>query len=323
MSMPKNLSPSHLLRCLREIVDSDFFPEGAETRLQRPDRFYFRYFFPFLLLHLGCLGVIWVGWSWAAVITAVVLYFVRMFFVTGIYHRYFCHKSYSASRPVQFVLALLGLTCAQRGPLWWAAVHRHHHAHSDEEVDVHSPGMQGFVWAHIGWLTSARNYPTNYKMVRDYAKFPELRFLNRFDLIGPILLAGGVFLFGAALQRFAPGLGTNGWQMLVWGFFISTTLLFHGTCTINSFTHMMGSRRYDTGDDSRNSFLLSLVTLGEGWHNNHHRFQGAARQGFYWWEIDITYYTLKTLSLLGIIRDLRPVPKEAYEESAQLTSSKP
>jgi len=322
MTLLKNLSPSHLFRCLREIVDSDFFPEGAEVRLQRPDKFYFRYFFPFLLLHLGCLGVIWVGWSWAAVITAVVLYFVRMFFVTGIYHRYFCHKSYSASRPVQFLLALLGLTCAQRGPLWWAAVHRHHHAHSDEEEDIHSPGMQGFIWAHIGWLTSARNYPTNYKMVRDYAKFPELRFLNRFDLIGPLLLAAGVFLFGAALQHFAPGLGTNGWQMLVWGFFISTTLLFHGTCTINSFTHMMGSRRYDTGDDSRNSFLLALVTLGEGWHNNHHRFQASARQGFYWWEIDITYYTLKTLSLLGIIRDLRPVPKEAYEESARIAPGK-
>lgn len=309
-------SLSHAWRCLREIVDSDYFPEGTEARLARPDKFYFRYFLPFLILHLGCLGVIWTGWSWAAVITAVVLYFVRMFFVTGIYHRYFCHKSYEVARPVQFLMALLALTCAQRGPLWWAAVHRHHHAHSDDEEDLHSPGVRGFLWAHIGWLTSARNYPTNYRMVRDFEKFPELRFLNRFDLIGPLLLAVLLYAFGAALAIWAPQLQTNGPQMLVWGFFISTTLLFHGTCSINSFTHMWGSRRYQTKDESRNSFLLALITLGEGWHNNHHRFQRAARQGFYWWEIDITYYVLKTLSFLGIVRRLRPVPEEAYLEAA-------
>lgn len=309
-------SVSHAWRCLREIVDSDFFPEGSAARLARPDKFYFRYFVPFLILHLGCLGVIWTGWSWVAVITAVALYFIRMFFVTGIYHRYFCHKSYEVSRPVQFLMALLALTCAQRGPLWWAAVHRHHHAHSDDEEDLHSPGMQGFIWAHIGWLTSARNYPTNYRMVRDFEQFPELRFLNRFDLIGPLLLATVLFAFGAALAHWVPQWGTNGAQMLVWGFFISTTLLFHGTCSINSFTHMWGNRRYETKDDSRNSFLLALITLGEGWHNNHHRFQRTARQGFFWWEIDVTYYVLKTLSLLGVVRHLRAVPEEAYLEAA-------
>jgi stearoyl-CoA desaturase (delta-9 desaturase) len=307
---------SHAWRCFREIVDSDFFPEGSAARLARPDKFYFRYFVPFLILHLGCLGVIWTGWSWVAVITAIALYFIRMFFVTGIYHRYFCHKSYEVSRPVQFFMALLALTCAQRGPLWWAAVHRHHHAHSDDEEDLHSPGMQGFLWAHIGWLTSARNYPTNYRMVRDFEQFPELRFLNRFDLIGPLLLGSLLFGFGAALAHWVPQWGTNGPQMLVWGFFISTTLLFHGTCSINSFTHMWGTRRYDTKDDSRNSLLLALVTLGEGWHNNHHRFQRTARQGFYWWEIDVTYYVLKTLSLVGLVRHLRPVPEEAYLEAA-------
>ena len=308
-------SPAGIWRSLREIVDSDYFPEGMEVRRSRPDRFAWRYFFPFLVLHLGCLGVIWTGWSWTAVIAAAVLYFVRMFFVTGIYHRYFCHKSYAVSRPVQFVMAFLGLTCAQRGPLWWASVHRHHHAHSDEDEDVHSPGVRGFLWAHIGWLTSARNYPTNYNMVKDFAKYPELRFLNRFDLLGPLTLAVFVFLLGVALQVFAPSLGTNGPQMLVWGFFISTTLLFHGTCSINSLTHMIGTKRYKTGDDSRNSFLLALVTLGEGWHNNHHRFQRSAKQGFYWWEIDITFYALKALSLVGIVHDLRPVPSEAYAQN--------
>jgi stearoyl-CoA desaturase (delta-9 desaturase) len=312
----------HPFRCFLEIIDSDHFAGGAEAQLQRPDRFYFRYFVVFLILHLGCLGVIWVGWSPIAAITAVALYFVRMFFITGFYHRYFCHKSYSVSRPMQFFMALCGLTCAQRGPLWWASVHRHHHAHSDDEEDFHSPTVRGFLWAHIGWLTSAKNYPTNYRMVRDFKDYPEIRFLNRFDLIGPLLLLGLLFAFGSALQAWAPGLGTNGWQMVVWGFFISTSLLFHGTCAINSFTHMIGTRRYKTGDDSRNSFILALVTLGEGWHNNHHRFQRSARQGFYWWEIDITYYTLKALEAVGLVRDLKPVPPEAYEEAALAQKSK-
>lgn len=314
-----SISISHALRCAREIFDSDYFPEGIEQRLNRPDKFYFRYFVPFLVLHLGCFGVIWTGWSPVAVVVAAALYFIRMFFVTGFIHRYFCHKSYSVSRPVQFVMALLGLTCLQRGPLWWASVHRHHHAHSDDEEDLHSPGMRGFLWAHIGWLTSARNYPTNYKLVKDYDKFPELRFLNRFDLIGSVLLFGGLYGLGALLALLAPGLGTNGWQMVVWGGFISSTLLFHGTCAINSFTHMWGNRRYNTRDESRNSFLLALITLGEGWHNNHHRFQRTARAGFYWWEIDITYYILRSLAALGVIRNLRAVPPEAYEEARRNT----
>jgi len=300
------------LRQLVGAIDSDHFPEGPEKEALKPDRFEFKRFVPFLLLHLGCLGVIWTGWSLTAVLVAVFLYFIRMFFVTGFYHRYFCHKAFDTSRGMQFVLGLLGLTAAQRGPLWWAAVHRHHHAYSDEEPDVHSPIQRGFWWAHIGWLTSGRNYPTNYRMVRDWAKYPELVFLNRFDLLGPLLLAVALYGLGAGLAAFAPVLGTNGWQMVVWGFFISTVFVFHATCSINSLTHLFGNRRYETGDDSRNSFMLALLTLGEGWHNNHHRFQRTARQGFYWWEIDITYYLLKMLSLTGLIWNLRAVPEEAY-----------
>ncbi|MCX7712361.1 MAG: acyl-CoA desaturase [Chthoniobacterales bacterium] len=246
---------------------------------------------------------------------AILLYLVRMFFVTGIYHRYFCHRSYRVSRPVQFIMALLGLTCMQRGPLWWAAVHRHHHAHSDKEEDIHSPTVRGFLWAHIGWLTSARNYPTDYHLVRDFLKYPEIRFLNRFDLIGTFLLFGFLWVLGEFLQRFFPELNTNPAQMIVWGFFISTTVLFHATCSINSFSHLFGTRRYDTRDSSRNNFLLALITLGEGWHNNHHRYQRSARQGFFWWEIDITYYILWVLSKIGMIHDLRPVPEEAYQEA--------
>jgi stearoyl-CoA desaturase (delta-9 desaturase) len=213
---------------------------------------------------------------------------------------------------LQFVFALAGLTAVQRGPLWWAAVHRHHHAHSDDDHDVHSPGVKGFLWSHVGWLTSSKNFPTDYRLVRDLAKYPELVFLNRFDVIGPVLLIALLYGLGALLAAFAPGLGTSGWQMVVWGFFISTTVLFHATCAVNSLAHTLGTKRYDTGDESRNSFLLALVTLGEGWHNNHHHHQASARQGFYWWEIDISYYLIRLLGVLGIVWDIKTVPVRVY-----------
>ncbi len=273
---------------------------------------------PFVILHLGCLGVIWVGWSPIAVITAIVLYFGRMLAVTGVYHRYFSHRTYSTSRFGQFLLALWGATTVQRGPLWWAYHHRHHHQHSDEPEDAHSPHVHGFWWSHIGWITSRRNFPTDYTRVRDLARFPELVFLNRFDSLVPILFAAAVFAVGAALGRFFPELGTSGAQLLVWGFFISTTALFHGTSCINSMAHLMGRRRFRTEDDSRNSFILAIITLGEGWHNNHHRYMHSTRQGFYWWEIDPTYYFLRLLSLTGFIRNLKPVPKAILDEAAQI-----
>ena len=309
MSLPRILTP------FIQAIDSDYFPEGAESVREKPEKFEFSRSVPFIILHIGCLGVIWTGWSWAAVITAAVLYLVRMFAVTGFYHRYFCHRAYHTSRPAQFVFALIGLTAVQRGPLWWASVHRHHHAHSDEHVDAHSPVCKGFLWSHIGWLTSSRNFPTDYKLVRDLTKFPELVFLNRFDLIGPLLLIAVMFGFGAALEAIAPGLGTNGWQMVVWGFFISTTILFHATCSVNSFAHTLGTKRFVTDDESRNSLVLALLTLGEGWHNNHHHYQASARQGFYWWEIDISYYVIRTMGLLGIVWDIKTVPEKALGQA--------
>ncbi len=298
-------------------MDSDYFPEGAEAARAKPEKMELDRCIPFAILHLGCFGVIWTGWSWAAVITAIALYLVRMFAITGFYHRYFCHRAYRTSRPMQFVFAIIGLTAVQRGPLWWASVHRHHHANSDEDHDAHSPHTKGFLWSHIGWLTSSKNFPTNYKAVRDLEKFPELVFLNRFDLIGPLILFGAVFLFGTALQHFAPALGTSPWQMVVWGFFISTTFLFHGTCAVNSFAHIFGKKRFKTDDESRNSLLIALVTLGEGWHNNHHRYQSSARQGFYWWEIDISYYVIRLMAALGIVWELRAVPAKVYEDASK------
>ena len=250
---------------------------------------------PFVAMHLACLAVFWVGWSWAAVSVALALYFVRMFAITGFYHRYFSHRTFRTSRPAQFAFAVLGASACQRGPLWWAAHHRHHHRHSDTELDPHSPGRHGLWWSHVGWITAPAHFGTDLKAVPDLARYPELRFLDRFDFVVPLLLAAGLWLLGGA-------------QMLVWGFFVSTVVLFHATCCINSLAHLLGRRRYDTGDESRNSWNLALLTLGEGWHNNHHFYPAATRQGFRWWEFDPTYYGLWVLEKLGLIRDLRPVP---------------
>ncbi|WRQ89808.1 acyl-CoA desaturase [Actomonas aquatica] len=314
MSAPARPLLSRLKTAVVQWIDADYCPDGPEKMRQEPDKVDWVRVMPFAVLHLGCFGVIWTGWSPFAAWSAVALYFLRMFAVTGIYHRYFSHKTYSTSRFGQFLLAVWGGTTVQRGPLWWAYHHRHHHQHSDDEEDAHSPHVHGFWWSHIGWITSRRNFPTDYSKVKDLAKFPELVFLNRFDIVVPLLFAASMFGLGAALERFAPGLGTTGPQMLVWGFFISTTALFHGTSCINSMAHLMGRRRFKTTDDSRNSFILAIICLGEGWHNNHHRYQSSTRNGFYWWEIDPTYYGLKLLSWTGLIWGFKAVPQSVLAE---------
>ena len=273
---------------------------------------------PYLAMHLACLGVLWVGWSWVAVSVALTLYVLRMLAITGFYHRYFSHKAFRTSRAMQFVFALLGASAAQRGPLWWASQHRHHHAHADDEQDAHSPHRHGFLWSHTGWFMARANFATRMAMVPDLAKFPELRFLDRFDALVPLVLAFGLYGAGELLAHLAPALGTSGLQLVVWGFVISTVVLYHATFTVNSLAHTIGRRRYATRDQSRNNLWLALLTFGEGWHNNHHHFPGSARQGFYWWEIDLTYYFLKLLAALGLIWDLRPVPagmREARHEA--------
>ncbi|MGD9600035.1 MAG: acyl-CoA desaturase [Steroidobacteraceae bacterium] len=272
---------------------------------------------PFIALHLACLFAFVVGVSPVAVTVAVIAYLVRMFAITGFYHRYFSHRSFKTSRVGQFVFGVLGASAVQRGPLWWAAHHRHHHAWSDRREDAHSPIQHGFLRSHMGWFLSQRGFVPDLKRVRDLLQFPELRWLDRFDILVPVLLAVGMFALGALLEDVAPHLGTNGWQMLVWGFFISTVAGYHGTYTINSLSHVFGRQRYRTGDSSRNNWLLALVTLGEGWHNNHHHYPSAVRQGFYWWELDITFYVLKVLSWLGVIWDLKPVPISARDHSAR------
>ncbi len=313
-NLPQNKDNAGLVRSVIRWFDSDYIPEGAESFRSTPKQIDWPRTIPFIILHLGCLGVIWVGVSPLAVWLAVGLYFFRMFAITGFLHRYFSHKTYSTSRAFQFIMALWCSLAVQRGALWWAYTHRHHHKHSDEEDDKHSPVVDGFWWAHIGWITSKKNFPTDYSKITDLAKYPELVFLNRFDTLIPIFFAGSLYGLGAYLG--AQGVDTSGAQLLIWAFFISTTVLFHGTSCINSLAHVWGTKRFKTTDDeSRNSFILTLITLGEGWHNNHHRYQATTKQGFYWWEFDPTYYLLKMLSWTGLIWGLKGVPKSIYEEA--------
>jgi len=269
---------------------------------------------PFVLLHASVAFVLVVGWSPVALAVATAWYALRMFAVTAFYHRYFSHRAFRTSRAAQFLFALLGSAAVQRGPLWWAAHHRRHHRHSDEAPDAHSPEVDGFWWSHVGWLLARENYRTRLEEVRDLARFPELRFLDRFDALVPLLSIPAFYALGAALARLAPGLGTSGPQMLVWGFVVSTVALYHGTFAINSIAHRFGSQPYATRDQSRNNALLSLLTLGEGWHNNHHRYPGAARQGFEWWELDVSWYGLRLLAALGLVWDLHPVPARVRAE---------
>lgn len=288
---------------------------SAETGGADQDRIDWLRAVPFIVLHLGCLAVIWVGVSPIALIVAAALYAVRMFALTGFYHRYFSHRTFRTSRLVQFVFAVIGASCVQRGPLWWAAHHRNHHRTADTRLDPHSPGILGFWWSHMGWFLTPRAFRTHLKRVPDLVKFPELRWLDRFDIAVPVALAVALYGLGRMLSRFAPGLHTDGAQMLVWGFFVSTVVLFHATVTINSVAHHFGSRRFVTRDNSRNNVWLALLTFGEGWHNNHHFYPGSTRQGFHWWEVDLTWYGLKLMEALGLVRELHPVPAWVYTKA--------
>lgn len=266
---------------------------------------------PFIGLHVAALVGLWfVGFSWFAFWTALALYAVRMFAITGFYHRYFSHKTFKTSRPVQFLFALVGAASVQRGPLWWAAHHRNHHRHSDTELDVHSPVTKSFFVSHMGWFLTKAGFRTDRNVIKDLMQFPELRLLDRFDVFVPVALALALFLLGGWLETHRPDYGTSAAQLLIWGFFISTVVLFHATVTINSFAHRFGSRRYKTRDDSRNNWLLALITFGEGWHNNHHHFPGSARNGFFWWEYDLTFYLLKLMIWCRLVWDLKPVPPQ-------------
>ena len=263
---------------------------------------------PFAMFHLSALSVLFVHFKWSYVLACFLCYEIRMFFVTAGYHRYFSHRSFKTSRWFQFVIAFLAMSSSQKGVLWWAAHHRPHHRYSDKEDDLHSPTLFGFWWSHVGWILSDQNNATRFDYVGDFAKYPELRWLNKYYLV-PVSALGIVMCL----------IGGRG--LFAWGFCLSTVLLWHGTFTINSLSHIFGNRRFPTADTSKNNWLLALVTLGEGWHNNRHYYRASARQGFYWWEVDITYYGLKALSWFGVVRELRKVPDKVLAEGQALDSA--
>jgi stearoyl-CoA desaturase (delta-9 desaturase) len=254
----------------------------------------------FTMVHIAALvGAIWF-WSWGGLALALGSYFIRMVVVTAAYHRYFSHKAFKTSRPVQFILAVLAQTAGMKGVIWWASHHRWHHKYSDTPKDVHSVRQRGFWYSHVGWVLSSTWTETDPASVKDLTRFPELRFLDHENMaIVPMVVFALIFLLVGGVHSF------------IWGFLVSSVLVWHGSFSINSLAHLIGRRRYETDDDSRNSFLLAVATTGEGWHNNHHRYPSSARQGFRWWEIDVTYYVLWVLARLGIIWDLRRPPQGA------------
>jgi len=252
---------------------------------------------PFLLVHVLCFAAIWTGITTTALVLFVAMFWMRSLFVTAAYHRYFSHKTYKLNRFWQFVFAFQAQSTAQKGVLWWAANHRHHHRYSDTALDLHSP-LKGFWWSHVGWILSDKYKETDYDTIKDFAKYPELRWLNGHDWVAPWTYGVLAYLIG-------------GWPGLVVGFFWSTVLLWHSTFLVNSAAHVFGRRRYETPDTSRNSMIIALITGGEGWHNNHHHYQASARQGFFWWEIDITWYFLNALKWVGIVKDLKVPPERA------------
>lgn len=260
------------------------------------DRFAWVRFLPFVLMHVALIGIWWTGFTVESVILCVTLYVTRVFGITAGYHRYFSHRGYKTSRVFQFMMAFLGATAGQKGPLWWAAKHREHHRDSDMPADSHSPRQYGFFDAHVGWVYRDARCTADMDLIDDFSKYPEIRWLEK-NQYGPIMLLG----FASWLIAGLPGLFV--------GFFLSTVLVYHATFTINSLNHVFGRQRYLTGDDSRNNWFLALVSMGEGWHNNHHYYPSTARNGFFWWEVDTTYYILKALAAVGLVWDLRQPPQ--------------
>jgi stearoyl-CoA desaturase (delta-9 desaturase) len=251
---------------------------------------------PFLAMHLSPLAIVVTGFSGGDAVLAGALYLVRMFFITAGYHRYFSHRSYRLSRTAQLVMALGGVTAAQKGPLWWSSHHRRHHRYADTDRDVHSP-VDGLWWSHMGWILSRQSKAVAWEMVPDFSEFAELRAIDRFQALGPPLVALGCLVFA-------------GWGGVV-AFCVSTLALWHATFAVNSVAHLVGQRRYATPDNSRNCWPVALLTLGEGWHNNHHHYPPAARQSHRWWELDLTWYALVALGALGVARELRRPPARA------------
>ncbi len=298
--------PSQMINALLRWVAPP--PETMESPVPREERVEWFRCAPFILIHLAAIWAVFLfPFAWPCLVLAILSYSIRMFTITAFYHRYFSHRSFKTSRLVQFLGGFVACSSGQRGPLWWAAHHRMHHRHSDTEKDMHSPQCKSFLWSHVYWFMTDYALPTYLKEIPDWLKFPELRFINKFDWIPVVSLAGGCYLLGET-QWAATHFQATGWQWLTWGFLVPTVALYHGTFSVNSITHLFGKRRFDTNDESRNNAWIALITFGEGWHNNHHFFPGSVRQGFRKREFDPTFWMLWLMSKVRLVRDLKPIP---------------
>ncbi len=279
--------------------------ETPATQPHPPEDIVYPEAIPFALVHLACLGILWTGAAATDWMLFGILYLLRMWAVTAGYHRYFSHRSFKTSRLFQFLLAFLAQSSGQGGVLWWSATHRRHHRHSDTIEDVHSPARHGLWFAHVGWVFTRKRGKTDYSLVKDLRRYPELVWLDRHRFVPVFVLALATWLAG-------------GWSALFVGFFLSTVFLFHATFFINSLAHLIGKQRYVTGDDSRNNLWLALITMGEGWHNNHHFYPASVRQGFRWWEVDLTFYILRLLAVMRLVWDLREPPRHVVAGERRL-----
>lgn len=270
-----------------------------------------------LFIHIGALSVFYVGVSKVAFISFLIVDILGGFFVTVILHRYFTHRCFETSRIPQFIFGLLSLTVLQRGPLWWVSHHRRHHHFTDTDDDPHTP-KKGFFYSHLGWLMTLNEASTDKDHVKDWIRFPELIWLDRLEWLAPVFMILSAFYFGVIINHFFPHLGTSGLQMIVWLVCIPTMLVLHGSCLVNSCLHTFGYRRFNTPDNSRNALLFTLISFGEGFHNNHHRYHDSCCQGIEWWEIDITYYMIKLLAKIGIIWNLRMFPDSVLQEGKNI-----
>ena len=261
--------------------------------------------FVFWLVQASALLVFAVPFRWAFVAVWAASHFVRAIGLTLAFHRYFAHRSFKMNRVARFVWAFIATAAMQKGPLWWAGHHVNHHKFADRDGDPHSPMISGVYYAHIGWFLHDTKYDRvepNNPVIRDFSKVPEIAWLEKYFFLPPALLAATLFLGG-------------GLPWLVWGFCLPTMTLAHATFAINTVNHLFGSRRFDTVDESRNNVLTAVFAAGEGWHNNHHRYQRAARNGFYWWEFDPTWYAIRAMQSVGLAWDVQRVPARIYEEA--------
>lgn len=264
-----------------------------------------------LLIHVGAAGVLipaFFSW-WALALFGIVSYATGALGITLCFHRTLAHRSVRLRKPVEYLTALLGTLAFQGDPISWVATHRVHHAHSDQQGDPHST-RKGFGWAHIEWLYKPNpNVPYTKE---DFARFcpdlwsdPFYRFLHVAHIPLQIALAGMLFALG-------------GWPFIFWGIFFRLVFAYHSTWLVNSATHMFGYRTYKTTDRSTNSWWVALLSFGEGWHNNHHAFPYSARHGMAWYEVDITWWTIRLLWLVRLADKVR-VPSRALRERLRLS----